>query len=175
MVRAGDQMALERLFKRYMTPLKRWAHGRLPQWARDVRDTDDLVQESVLNTLKQINRFEPSRDGSFHAYLRTALHHRLLDEIRRVNRAPRRPLDSDHVDPSPSPVEEVIGRQMLARYEAGLARLKPDEREAVLARIELGQSYAEIAANLGKSTPDAARMVVSRALLRLATEMQRGR
>jgi RNA polymerase sigma factor (sigma-70 family) len=175
LARGGDAAALERLFLRYMGPLKRWAHGRLPRWARDVRDTDDLVQESVLQTLRQIDRFEPIRDGSFHAYLRTALHNRLLDEIRRVKRAPRGALASDHPDGAPSPVEEVIGHQTLARYEEGLARLRSHEREAVLARVEFGRSYAEIAEALGKSSPDAARMIVGRALVRLAREMQRGR
>jgi RNA polymerase sigma factor (sigma-70 family) len=174
LARGGNQAALDRLFERYMAPLKRWAHGRLPRWARDLRDTDDLVQESVLQTLKQIDRFEPIRDGAFHAYLRRVLQNRLLDEIRRVNRAPHQSLDSDRPDPAPSPVEEVIGRQTLERYEAGLLRLKPEERDAVVARIELGQAYAEIAASLGKTSADAARMFVSRALIRLAQEMQRG-
>ena len=175
LARAGDQAALETLFARYTSPLKRWARGRLPRWARDLGDTDDLVQETVLQTLKQIGRFEPRRDGSFHAYLRTALHNRLLNEIRRVNRRPTQALEVDVVDPAPSPVEEVIGGQTLASYEAGLARLSIDERDALVARIELGQSYAEIARSLGKPTPDAARMAVSRALLRLAQEMQRER
>ena len=174
LARNGDDAALQRLFERYLSPLKRWAHGRLPRWARDLRDTDDLVQESVLQTLKQIDRFEPKRDGSLHAYLRRVLQNRLLDEIRRVNRAPRDVLSSDHADPGPSPVEEVIGRQTLTRYEEALARLTADEREAVLARIEMGQSYAAIADSLGKPSPDAARMAVSRALLRLAREMRYG-
>jgi RNA polymerase sigma-70 factor (ECF subfamily) len=175
MARGGDRHALDRLFVRYMKPLKRWAHGRLPRWARDMRDTDDLVQESVLQTLRQVDRFEPTRDGAFYAYLRKALHNRLLDEIRRAKRAPRDPLASDHPDAAPSPVEEIIGRQMMARYEDGLAKLRPEEREAVLARVEFGRTYAEIAEALGKPSPDAARMLVGRALVRLAQEMKSGR
>jgi RNA polymerase sigma factor (sigma-70 family) len=172
--RSGDDGALERLFQRYMPALKRWAHGRLPRWARDLRDTEDLVQESVLQTLKQISRFEPQRDGAFYAYLRRALHNRLLDEIRRVKRVPRDPLDENYPDSSPSPVEQVVGKDMVARYEAALTTLKPEEREAVLARIELGCSYAEIAESIGKSSPDAARMMVARGLVRLAREIGDG-
>jgi DNA-directed RNA polymerase specialized sigma24 family protein len=39
----------------------------------------------------------------------------------------------------------------------------------------MGCSYADIAEALGKCSPDAARMTVSRALLRLAREMRHGR
>ena len=48
--RAGDQEALERLFERHVKPLQRWARGRLPRWARDLADTDDLVQDTLLRT-----------------------------------------------------------------------------------------------------------------------------
>lgn len=174
LVRAGDQAALSRLFRRYVPALTRWAHGRLPGWARAMRDTDDLVQETVVQTLNQISRFEPTRDGAFHAYLRKVLNNRLIDEIRRANRAPRETLQTDYPADAPSPIEEVIGRQALERYEEALARLKPDEREAVVARLELGCSYSEIAESLGKNSADAARMVVSRALVRLAREMKGG-
>jgi O6-methylguanine-DNA--protein-cysteine methyltransferase len=41
----------------------------------------------------------------------------------------------------------------------------------VIARIELGQTYAEIASALGKPSTEAARMAVNRALARLARFM----
>jgi RNA polymerase sigma-70 factor (ECF subfamily) len=52
--------------------------------------------------------------------------------------------------------------------------LKPEEREGIIARIEMGYSYAEIAVMSGKPSSDAARVAVSRALLKLAEEMRRG-
>jgi RNA polymerase sigma factor (sigma-70 family) len=173
LARGGDDAALGRLYQRYMPALTRWAHGRLPLWAREMRDTEDLVQESVMQTLKEIGRFEPTRDGAFHAFLRKILHNRLIDEIRRVSRIKRELLDDDLPIDTPSPVEQVIGHEALERYESALSQLRPDEREAVVARVELGCSYAEIAESLGKSSPDAARMMVARALVRLAEEMRR--
>ena len=47
-------------------------------------------------------------------------------------------------------------------------------REAVIARVEMGLGYAEIARHLDKPSADAARMAVSRALVRLAREMGHG-
>jgi DNA-directed RNA polymerase specialized sigma24 family protein len=52
--------------------------------------------------------------------------------------------------------------------------LRPEEREAIVARIEMECSYQEVAQALGKPSADAARMTVSRALLKLAEEMNRG-
>jgi hypothetical protein len=43
----------------------------------------------------------------------------------------------------------------------------------VVARVEMGSTYLEIAEALGKPSTDAARMAVSRALIRLAEEMHR--
>jgi RNA polymerase sigma-70 factor (ECF subfamily) len=43
-VRDGDSVARDTLLKRYLPALRRWAHGRLPASARDLSDTDDLVQ-----------------------------------------------------------------------------------------------------------------------------------
>ena len=71
-----------------------------------------------------------------------------------------------------SPLEAAIGSQTLDRYEAALARLTEDEREAVVTRVEFGLSYAEVADALGKPSADAARMAVVRALVKLAREME---
>jgi DNA-directed RNA polymerase specialized sigma24 family protein len=53
--------------------------------------------------------------------------------------------------------------------------LKPEEREAIVGRVELGYSYEELAVTLDKPTADAARKTAQRALVRLAGEMKRGR
>ena len=50
--RAGDRAALESLIVRYLPRVQRWASGRLPRWARDMADTQDLVQETLFQTFK---------------------------------------------------------------------------------------------------------------------------
>ena len=64
-----------------------------------------------------------------------------------------------------------MGSEVFARYEAAMERLRPEEREAVIARVELGLSHVEVAEALGKPSAAAAHMAVSRALVRLAEEM----
>ena len=174
--RQGDQEALNELFTRNQGPLRRWARGRLPRWTRDLRDTDDLVQETLAQTLKHIDSFEHRHEGALQAYMRQALINRVRDEVRRVNRYPAVGglEDADqHAVQSASPLEEAIGTEALERYEAALGRLRAEEREMIQARVEMQQSYQEIAAAFGKSSADAARMAVSRALVRLAEEMDR--
>jgi RNA polymerase sigma-70 factor (ECF subfamily) len=173
--RAGDEEALERLFARHLKPLQRWARGRLPKWARDLADTDDLVQDTLLQTFKRIGAFEPRRVGALQAYLRQAVLNRLRDELRRKRRQPHATeLDGLEADGSQSPLEEAIGREAVERYERALQRLRPEEREAIIARVEMDYSYEELAGALGKPTPDAARKAAQRALVRLAEEMKRG-
>ena len=66
----------------------------------------------------------------------------------------------------------MIGRETLEHYETALQRLRPEEREAIVARAEMGYSYEELAQVLGKPTADAARMAAQRALVHLAEEMR---
>jgi RNA polymerase sigma-70 factor, ECF subfamily len=168
----GDSEALNHLFVRFLPSLRRWASGRLPRWTRDLMDTDDLVQETVVRAVKRMDRFESRHEGALQAYLRQAIVNRIRDEVRRAKRSPASDiLDDNAADPSASPLEEAIGMEAMERYEAALARLRPEEREAIVTRVEMDGSYQEVARALGKPSADAARMAVSRALLRLAQEM----
>ena len=172
--RAGDADALDVLCARYLPRLQRWAHGRLPNWARSSLDTHDLVQETLSHVIQRLGAFDPRHDAAFQAYLRQALLNRLRDEIRRAHRRPSfDALDSHKVSPDPSPLEQAIGEEAVARYELALERLKPEEREAIIARVEMGCPYSEVAEALGKPSIAAAYMAVSRALVRLAEEMAR--
>ena len=173
--KAGDRAALDQLFTRYLPALRRWARGRLPHWARDLMDTDDLVQETVVRAVTRIEHFEMRHEGALQAYLRQAVVNRIRDAVRRTKRSPTATgLNDDEVAVGASPLERAIGSEAVERYEAALARLRPGEREAIVARVEMDGSYQEIAHALGKASPDAARMAVSRALVRLAEEMNRG-
>ena len=170
---AGDSEALDRLLGRYLPRLRRWASGRLPPWARDLSDTEDLVQDTVVRTLRHIDGFQAQREGALQAYLRQAVMNRIRDEMRRANRrAPPRELVDDVQSPQASPLDQAIGREAAERYEAALAELRDEEREAIVARIELECSYEEMAVMLGKPTPNAARVAVRRAVVRLAMKMK---
>src|SRR5262245_39383998 len=169
----GDDGAIERLMARHLTPLRRWARGRLPAWARDATDTDDLVQDALLQTFKRLGDFEVRGPGALQAYLRQAILNRVRGELRKKGRRPQATcLDGLEVDGRLSPLEEAIGHEAIERYEHALAMLRPDEREAIIGRVEMGYSYEELADVLGKPSPDAARKSAKRALERLIRQME---
>ena len=173
--RAGDREAIEVLVARHRPPLERWASGRVPRWARGMVETQDLVQDTLFRTFKRIESFRPERVGALHAYLRQAVLNRIRDELRRVGRRPEiGGLENEHIAPGPSPLEEAIGREAVERYEIALAALRPEEREAIIGRVELGYTYDELAEALGKPSGDAARKAAERALARLVEVMTRG-
>ena len=173
--RRGDSAAMDRLFARYVPALSRWARGRLPQWARDVADTPDLVQDALLKTFRNLDGFEHRGEGALHAYLRQAVLNRIREELRRKRSRPERETLAAEIDADgPSAYEVAVGRETAARYEAALERLSVQDREAVIAKVELGLGPKELALALDKPSADAARMAAARALVRLAKEMERG-
>jgi RNA polymerase sigma factor (sigma-70 family) len=171
----GDADAVDALLARYGPRLRRWAAGRLPRWARDVADTNDLVQEGLLRTFRRIETIDADRPGGLQAYLRQAVMNGIRDELRRAHRQHRTPLSPEQPSEAPSPLEEAIGREAVGRYERALTNLRPDEREAVIARLEMGFEYDEIAELVGKPSAAAARMAVQRALVKLAEIMRNER
>ncbi len=169
---SGDRAALEILFARYLPALRRWAHGRLPHWARDIADTPDLVQDTLLQTFKRIELFSPDREHALWAYLRQAVMNRIRDEYRRAGARPHRAeLDSQEPELAPSPLEHAVASELADSYDAALQRLRPEERELLVGRLELGLGYDELAEATGRPTANAARSAVVRALVRLAEEM----
>lgn len=171
--RRGDAEALNRLYRRYLPLLRRWASGRLPPWARDLLDTEDLVQETLARSFARVREFEPRRDRGLHLYLREALRNRIRDELNRVGRGPGEILQLDErvPDDGPSPLEEAIGEETWEKYEEALAGLPEQERALLVARIDFDMSYREIAEMADKPSEDAARMAVSRALVKIGRAM----
>lgn len=171
-MRSGDSQAREQLVARFLPALRRWASGRLPGYARALADTDDLVQVSLLRALDHVEGFEHRREGAFLAYLRRILLNSIRDEIRRASRRPTEDLGALEL-PSrdASLIEQAIGRDTMEAYEAALTRLTEAQQEAVIMRIEFGYSYQQVADAMGRTTANAARMLVARALVQLAEEM----
>jgi RNA polymerase sigma factor (sigma-70 family) len=169
--RAGDPKALDQLFERLLPSLRRWARGRIPPFARAEQDTADIVQDTVLRALRNLDRFELRHEGALQAYLRSAVTHRIRDEIRRVQRrAVGSSEDLPQLESPPIP-DQLIESESLARYEKALNSLKSQERELIVARVELQQSYEEVAVQFGFRNADSARISIARALSQLAAAM----
>jgi RNA polymerase sigma-70 factor, ECF subfamily len=170
--RAGDADALDHLLARCLPKLRRWAHGRLPQFARDVNDTVDLVQDAVMRSLQHLDGFEPRHEGALLAYLRQAVVNRIRDLIRQAKRHPFGVEVPENLAlDGTSPLEAAIGAENAVRYERALAKLRDEDREAIILRLEMHYTYDELRVALDKPTEGAARLAVRRALERLADQM----
>ncbi len=170
--RGGDSAALHGLFAPHIGPLRRWARGRLPRWARTMADTADLVQDAVVQTLRRLDDFEPQGHRALQAYLRRAVDNRINDEFRRIaRRGVAEVVDDRHADGQPSPLDEAVAHQTESRYRNALTRLRPTDRRLVVARVELGYSLDQLAFMTNRPRVDTARVALRRALERLAREM----
>jgi len=170
-LRLGDATAREELVRRYLPVLQRWARGRLPDAARDVSDTDDLVQITLLRALKNIDSLRLERPGSFFLYLKQIVLNSIRNEIRR-SRSQREQstvhlISLEDVPDSAARLEEIYSD--LDVYERALSLLPKRQQRLLVMRLEFGLSYDEIAIEC-HSSADAARMMVTRAIVRLAKE-----
>jgi len=140
------------------------------QVAKESDLSKDAAEKAVDATFKNIENFEPRRVGALQAYLRQAVLNRIRNELRRKGRQPdATDLDGIEVESVESPLEQAIGREAVERYEAALQRLTAEEREAIIARVEMGYSYEELAEALGKPTAEAARKAARRRRLRISS------
>jgi RNA polymerase sigma-70 factor (ECF subfamily) len=169
----GDAVAVEALMGRYLARLQRWASGRVPSGARSLLDTDDVVQDALMNTFRRLDDFTPRHDGALMAYLRQAVANRIRMELRRRHPVADASIEPDGLASSlPSPLETVVGRDAFARYEQALAQLDEDDRAAVIGRFEMGLSYDALARALERPSSEAARKAVERAVRRLVGLMK---
>jgi RNA polymerase sigma-70 factor, ECF subfamily len=171
-IRDGEGAAKQALYERCLPLLRRWAHGRLPTYARDIADTDDLVQLTLLRALNNLHEFEAGDSGSFLAYLRQIL----LNEVRAELRKRQRRGEKVDIDAAPmadncvSVVEQLVGEERMRSYEGALAALDREQQSLIVMRLEFGMSYQEIALETANS-PDAVRMRVTRALKTVASRL----
>lgn len=101
---------------------------------------------------------------------------RIRNEFRRAKRKPApEPIDSALPSDQTTPLEAAMRQQQRDRYEAALAGLREEERDLIVARLELGLTYQEMADLLGQPSWNSTRMATARALLRLAEVLRRER
>jgi RNA polymerase sigma-70 factor, ECF subfamily len=177
--KAGDESARDELFTRYRPRLQRFLRMRIPNAARDLGSTQDLVQEVCMRAYKALERFEYRGVGSFWAFLRTIG----LNEVRQAaNRAHRRGPRGQLMEeswnapssPDTLPPERVVKNEDLEAFETALGRIPDKQRTALLLRLELGMDFASIAVDCEFPSADAARMAVTRTIQQIGKEMTSG-
>jgi DNA-directed RNA polymerase specialized sigma24 family protein len=122
--------------------------------------------------VRNLDTFDYRGEWALQAYLRRAVLNEVRKQIRRRQRIPQLEGMPEDLETSElCPYEAAVGREVFARYNEALERLTPLEQEAVVAWVEMGCSHREIMLLTEKSSVDAARMFVTRALEKLARHM----
>ena len=107
----------------------------------NVDRADDLVQETLLRALANIDSFRPGTNLT--AWLFTILRNHFRSEYRKRRREVE-DIDGRHTE-SLRAQPEQMGRIELNEFKVALARLPPDQREALILVGASGFSYEEAA------------------------------
>jgi RNA polymerase sigma-70 factor (ECF subfamily) len=156
---------------------------------RSQLESMDLVQETLIEAIKDLGDFTFSNDGDFLRWLSKLVENTIRDNVDRIHAAKRdvrRQVSLDRVEahtnhpgldahlPAATTTPSVVLslREDLDKLERAMDRLKPQYREVlVLAKIE-GLSCKEIAARQSKN-PAAVAMSLSRAIVAVTNLFER--
>jgi RNA polymerase sigma-70 factor, ECF subfamily len=173
---AGDGLAWESLLKLHT----RRIYNLCYRFTGQVAEAEDLTQEVFIKIFRTLGTFDPLQ-GNFVTWLSRVARNHLVDHYRRTSRdRVTASLDDEEAgitpaDPaeSASPIARIEARERQELLQAGLMRLSPDMREAVILRDLQGLDYVEIAAVLKvpvgtvKSRINRGRMELGRVLKRI--------
>lgn len=187
---AGDDEARHLLLERHLGSLRSYIRVRLGRHLREKETSQDLSQSVCRQVLQNFDSFEYRGEESFRHWLLRQAENKIRDRQRFWHRG-KRDRDREQATPDSSsssaphratnsplhdlftPSRHVAGKEELGRLEAAYARLPEDFRTVIHhARIQ-GLTHKEIAERMGRST-SATRTLLSRALARLASELEPG-
>jgi RNA polymerase sigma-70 factor (ECF subfamily) len=189
MAQEGDNTALDQLCSVYGERVRRIVRFRMGPELRSQLESMDLVQEALMEAIKDLGDFTFSSDGDFLRWLSSIVENTIRDNIDRIHAAKRdvrRQVSLDrmaahtkssgfdaHLPAATTTPSVVLSlREDLDKLEQAMDRLKPQYREVlVLAKIE-GLSCKEIAARQNKN-PAAVAMSLSRAIVTVTNLFER--
>lgn len=178
----GDEAALHQLVADHLPWIEAQVRRRLTPTVRRDGDTQDFVQEALLDVLRDGPRFAIDDPAAFRALLVRIVENNLIDRVRYLQREQRdyrrqRALPSDSVLLLDGPAKSVTEpwaradkNELQDWMRLALELLGPDDREAVRLRDWEGLTFAAIGERLGIGE-EAARKRYQRALPRLAEKV----
>lgn len=167
-IRDGDQAARTHLWNRFLPRLKNLVRGyTLPAHLRVLHDVDDIAMRVIERVDPKLASFKYEREGVFLRYLRVVTRRTIISITR--SRAPvTEKLDPNVRSTGWNPEQESIRRDQMRAFRRALGNLTPRQREAVVMRLEYRFTYEEIARELDLTNENAARMMIHRAMLKIA-------
>ena len=172
---AGDAAAFARLYDRYDRPCFQFIRRTLGAAHADA--AEDLHQETWIAVSKNASAFD-RRMASFPAWLFTIARRKVFDHFRRQKLVALTRTESDGAalvpDPGPTPLEQVVSRELAERLAAAVEALPLEQRGAFLMFTLAELSLQEIAEATGVGLETAkSRLRYARTSLRQALAGER--
>ncbi len=179
---AGDEQAVEALFDRHRSRLRRMVMVRLDSRVSQRLEPSDVIQEALLVASQRLPAYLADRPVPFYPWLRRICWERLVDlydqhvvaEKRTVRREALPLADNSAVQlvdrllaTEVSPSKTMLQDEMRQRVRKALDELPASDREILLMRFLEEMSLSETAASLDIS-PGAVSMRQLRALIKFS-------
>lgn len=185
--REGDESAASQLLGRYLPRVREMVRARLRpgDHVRRAMQSEDILQEALLEVYANLPSLEVQREGEFVAFMARVVANTVVDAARhgkRLKRDVRREQSPDSVREvlaaipasSPTPSEVSMGQEALERMLQALHELGETEPrfQGIIILRRFGElSYEDIAAEMDLGGAAQARTLLSRALAALARRM----
>ena len=144
LVARGDEEALAALYDRYSGV----AYAIALRVVRDSGLAQDAVQDAFLAAWRTAAGFDPAR-GTASTWLLTLVHRRAVDIVRREQRRRTEPLGEGAADAGGAVDEDAVIRDRRRTVQEALARLPPEQRQALELAYYGGLTQSELADRLG--------------------------
>ena len=138
---------------------------------------EDILQETLLEATRKLDRFELRDASSFYAWLVAIARFKLAEAeraLRAHKRAREEPLELDPAQSGTSPSAGAMRAERDGRLRAALDELPSAQSEALRLRYLEGVSLAEAAARMQRSEA-ALKALVTRAFATLASRLAESR
>jgi RNA polymerase sigma-70 factor (ECF subfamily) len=184
--RAGSREALGRALEDCRRYLLAIAERQLEPDLRAKGGASDLVQETFLEAQRDFGQFQGASSDELRGWLRQVLNHNLGAFTRRFRTTSKRAVarevglpvggrsgefDDEPAGSTLTPSGVAIEHEQALALRRAIERLPDEYRQVVVFRFEEGRSFEEIGRLTGR-TPDAARKVWCRAMVRLREEWE---
>jgi RNA polymerase sigma factor (sigma-70 family) len=175
-VRAGDDRAFERLYRRYHRRIAAYVQGMVHDHAR----AEDVTQDVFMSALRRMR--ETDRPIAFKPWVYEIAKNACIDQFRRSRRAEEVSYDAEDgglatadygklVTKDPQPDVAVENKQSLDHLRGAFGGLSETHHEILVMRELEGLSYREIGERLGMTRP-AVESTLFRARRRLTEEYE---
>ncbi len=162
----GDANSLYRLVEHHRSQLLRRIRLLMGPAARRVAESEDFLQQTILEAARDIDRCRARTHPGFLAWLTEIARHNIHDELRRDREQAVSQLSQILHDSADTPDRAAVVAEDMHRLAAAIEELPRDYQHVLELRQFECQRFTEIALQMGR-TENAVQILHSRAITKL--------